>query len=226
MESNYSVEKVFENNCTLIKVTIVKNDKKHVKYYTEDGWKEYNEELKNPNRHIQDELEIRAPSHEYLEKLNEFIEQETPKYYSEHKEEDIVVKHITGMIPHTENTCSDGYDLFYKATLVPMISVNNNEYYVLIETGFDIYYEQKTFTCIYDSNRKTVTVQEQYRSVYDPESYEKYKSRIYYMNREMVKNGKDGVPYIRFPRTKDGVTIPQLIDAIFQNEENQIIFEL
>lgn len=199
----------------------LENGKQEVSFYTNDSWEEYQKELKYPKRHIQSPFRIGVISSEEREELSQFIEEESPKYFDEHKEKDILVKVVTGMIKCEDNYCSDEYDLFYRATFIPLID-KNKSYTLHIETGFDIHYERKTFICsLYNRN---VIVQDDFRMVNCPYEYEIYKNKLYYYNKETMLYAKDSMPWIRFPRTKDGVSIPLLLDRVLQGNFDTIYF--
>ncbi len=218
---NSVVESILNDNAEMIRCTTkFEGEEDEISYYSPESWKQYNEELLNPNRHIQAPFSIRFRTPEEREELSEFIEEETPKYFDEHKEKEINIKVVSGMIKSEDNYCSDEYDLFYKASFIPLIHPNN--YTLIIETGFDIHYERTTFICTMSHNN--IYINDEYRTVHCPEEYEIYKKKIYYNKKERMLNGKDSMPWIRFPRTKDGVTIPLLIDRILKGNFDKIYF--
>ena len=210
-----------ENKRELIRMSSKFEDDEEVYFYTDDSWNDYQKELMAPKRHIQLPHRIGVISSTEREELSQFIEEESPKYFDEHKEKNILVKVVTGMIKCEDNYCSDEFDLFYKATFIPLIN-KNKSYTLIIETGFDIYYERKTFICTLRG--KNVIIDDDYRMVSCSSEYEIYKNKIYYNNKERMLNAKDAMPWIRFPRTKDGVSIPLLLDRILQGDFDKIYF--
>ena len=132
------------------------------------------------------------------------------------------MKIVTGEIKAQDNFCSDEYDLFYRATFVPLIH-KNDAYTIVIETGFDIHYERKTLICTLNGNDVTFD-DDDYRMTICPASeYEIYKNKISYKKKEETSEATT-MPWIRFPRTKDGVSIPLLLDRILEGNFDRIYF--
>lgn len=210
IEEEQTVE--FDESKNTVKVTKGNN----IRIYSKADWDEL--QKPNPNRHIQRELEIGVfrPDEKETNRLSD-------KYFAPHKEEEISIKVVYGMICGEDNILSDDNDLFYHATFVPVLE-SSNVYLLIIQTGFDVNYEKTTVRAYYTKSTGTVVYSENYRMAHCPEEYEKFKHKIIYSKDERIENSKDAIPWIRFPRTKDGVSIPYLMDRILQGNFNEIHF--
>ena len=144
------------------------------------------------------------------------------------------VKFSSGTIKTDENICSDEYDLIYYAYHIPN-EFNKNVVNIIGEAGFDPEYEKDSFKFEYYKDEDIVIYRNNYyRSVCVPdEYYNKYKNNVYYRGETDViassiplKNENDihGLPWFRYPRTKDGILIPQLIEKIFGRIPSKIVF--
>ena len=115
-----------------------------------------------------------------------------------------------GIILAEDNECGDEYNLFYWCYLLP--SLTNGHTKVIGECGFDTTYEKSTFEFTYNEKEDCVYYNKDYRTVIvENETYNKYKKYIQ-SDKDLTDNA---LPWIRFPRTKDGIAIPVLIEKIF-----------
>jgi hypothetical protein len=137
----------------------------------------------------------------------------------------------TGTIKAEDNECSGDYDLIYWAYFVPNEFENNIN--ILGECGFDPEYEKKEFRMYYYPECDTLIYREEmYRTVIiQDELFNRYKDNIIYRgetdivaNTLEIENNNYSLPWIRFPRTKDGITIPLLVERIFGRIPSKIIF--
>ena len=178
-----------------------------------EHWEEQKEEMRRPECHAQEELAIRGPTPKEREQTSQFMENATPRAFCEHTVSETGCRLVCGRIPADQNECSGGEDLFYRATFVPLLSPGKR-YYVVCETGFDVYYERQTIRFTYDEDSGVVRYTDEYRTVNAKDDYSLLGNLVYYEKRERMLCGKDSMPWIRFPRTKDGVSIPLLIHWI------------
>ena len=128
------------------------------------------------------------------------------------------VKLSKGIILAKDNEVSDGNDLLYWCYLIP--NLTNNYIKVIGECGFDPEYEKTAFEFDYESDTDIVFYEKEYRTVIvEKETFDKYGKIL-----KTEKSLNNCLPWIRFPRTKDGVTIPLLIERIFTKIPKSIVF--
>lgn len=145
-----------------------------------------------------------------------------------------LIKYSNGTITTDENMCSDEYDLIYWSCFVPN-EFDNEVINIIGEAGFDFKYEKNNFAFNYYPTEDMVIYNDNYyrTCIVSKELFDKYKDNIIY--REYgndvvassieVKNDSDySLPWIRYPRTKDGVTIPLLIEKIFGRVPAKLVF--
>ena len=131
------------------------------------------------------------------------------------------IKVVKGTILPNENEMTDNYELFYWANFIPHF--NNKTTLIVGECGFDTVCEKNKFTFEYNSETDTIFVNDTYRNcLCSPELYEKYYTNIHYNDNK--KQNKWSIPWIRFPRTKDGISIPLLIERILGKIPDRMIF--
>lgn len=132
----------------------------------------------------------------------------------------IPIKVINGSILADENDLGTEYDLFYWANFVPHFVTG--QFIVIGECGFDKECEKSNFVFGYNENSDTVTVTDYRIAVCNMEQSVRYDLHIKY---NTPRNDDTFViPWKRFPRTKDGVSIPQLIERIFGRIPKVIMF--
>lgn len=78
-------------------------------------------------------------------------------------------------------------------------------------------FDTKPFSCMFDSVKNKVTITCPYRFELNPTRYlEDYAFELEFENPEEKPNmDENAYPYIRFPRTKDGVSISRICTALF-----------
>lgn len=138
------------------------------------------------------------------------------------------IKVVKGIIKADDNNIITEYDLFYWANFIPHFS-NDNNIKIIGECGFDTECEKSSFTFNYNVEEDSVSVFQPYRiAICKEEIYDKYAKNIYYNEYAKHNYSKEKeekcLPWIRFPRTKDGVFITELIENIFDRIPNKIIF--
>ena len=130
------------------------------------------------------------------------------------------IKVVKGTILGPDNEASGEYDLFYWANFIPHFE--NKTVKIFGECGFDTVYEKKEFIFNYNTETDTLKVDQPYRiTTCSEELYNRYSKNIYY-NDKIVEGAR--LPWIRFPRTKDGVMLPELIEKIMERIPSKIIF--
>jgi hypothetical protein len=121
------------------------------------------------------------------------------------------IKVINGTILAEDNNLDSEYDLFYWANFVPHFVDGN--FIIVGECGFDKECEKSDFIFEYYQDNDTVTITNYRITVCNLEDYIRFDSHIKYKTPK--KHETPVIPWIRFPRTKDGVSVPQLIERIF-----------
>lgn len=134
------------------------------------------------------------------------------------------IKYSSGIIKKEENACGYEYDLIYYAHFVPNL-FNNNSFTVIGEAGFDKVYEKSEFRFeYYPDDDKIVYPSNSYRiTIVNEQDYNQYKNNIE-MKKDNVNDEIPRLPWIRYPRTKDGVYIPLLIERIFGRIPTKMVF--
>lgn len=123
-----------------------------------------------------------------------------------------------GTILAEDNEVSGANNLLYWCYLLP--NLTNNYIKVIGECGFDPVYEKTAFEFDYEPDTDIVFYEKEYRTVIvEKETFEKYGKFV-----KTEKSLTNSLPWIRFPRTKDGVTIPLLIERIFTKIPKSIVF--
>jgi hypothetical protein len=141
--------------------------------------------------------------------------------FDENTKTDITIQVVRGTILEKNNTHSGGHDLFYWANFVPHFS--NKKIKIVGECGFDIEREKTEFVFDYYPQIDTVKIVQNYRmSMCDTDIFDKF-SRIV-MYGENKNTSAMVLPWIRFPRTKDGVLVPILIETLLGKMPRHIIF--
>ena len=135
--------------------------------------------------------------------------------------ENTEIKVVKGTFLGPDNEASLEYDLYYLADFIP--DIENKTVKIIGEGGFnDVLYERKDFIFNYDTETDTIKVDQPYRiTTCSDELYNRYSKHIYY-NDKTVEGAR--LPWIRFPRTKDGVMFPELIEKILGKIPSKIIF--
>ena len=109
----------------------------------------------------------------------------------------------------------DECEIFFTAT---NITNENESVYISGEVGYDG--DEKTIRLIYNLSDNQIIVNSDYRllaSKTDAEIYKHtYKITNTNPNGKIVELDDDAIPYYRFPRTKDGISIPRVIHEIFR----------
>lgn len=131
------------------------------------------------------------------------------------------IKVVKGTITSVDNELFPEYDLFYWANFIPHF--NNKKIKIIGECGFDTIYEKTEFEYNYDIETDTLTIPQPYRiTLCSEQIYNRYANHIFYNDNNTLE--ENWLPWIRFPRTKDGILLPELIENIFGKIPNKIIF--
>ena len=121
------------------------------------------------------------------------------------------IKVINGTILAENNDHDSEYDLFYWANFVPHFVDGN--FLIIGECGFDKQCEKSDFMFDYDEESDTIFIRNYRTTVCNEEQYIRFDTHIKYKTPRT--DDLIVIPWIRFPRTKDGVSVPQLIERIF-----------
>ena len=141
--------------------------------------------------------------------------------FNENSTTNTEIKVVKGTILGIDNEASGEYDLFYWANFIPHFE--NKTVKIIGECGFDTVYEKREFIFNYDTETDIVIVHQPYRiTTCSKELYNRYSKHIYYNDNNTVEGAR--LPWIRFPRTKDGVMLPELIEKILGRIPNKIVF--
>jgi hypothetical protein len=145
------------------------------------------------------------------------------------------IKFSSGVIQCSfENVCSDEYNLLYWAYFVPN-EFNKKVIHVIGEAGFDTecekdkiafdyYPETDEVLCKITRIRITVVLEDIFNQYKDHIVY-RYQDEDICINSFENKEENCALPWIRYPRTKDGVLIPVLIEKIFGHVPSKIVFQ-
>ena len=127
----------------------------------------------------------------------------------------IEIKVVNGTLLAQDNDFDSEYDLFYWANFVPHFVAG--EFIIIGECGFDKECEKSNFLFQYEEDSDTVTITNYRTAICNPEEFARYDLHIKFKRprTEEIITETVAIPWIRFPRTKDGVSIPQLIERIF-----------
>ena len=144
--------------------------------------------------------------------------------FSEKSTTSAEIKIVKGTILGEDNEASYEYDLFYWANFIPHF--DNKIIIIIGECGFDVKYEKKEFNFKYNIETDTIYVPQIYRITTCSEKiYNRYLEHIDYDEHNTLKTVKENtIPWIRFPRTKDGIIVPELIEKILGRIPNKIYF--
>lgn len=143
-----------------------------------------------------------------------------------------LIKCSMGTIKTDENICSDEYDLIYWSYFVPN-EFNQNVINIIGEAGFDCEFEKNKFSFdYYPEEDLIIYTNDYYRTVIvTDEIFNKYKDNVVYRGQTdvivssiKIEDNTYSLPWIRYPRTKDGVLIPLLIEKIFRRIPSKIVF--
>lgn len=140
--------------------------------------------------------------------------------FQEHTITNTSIKVVNGTISAEENTLGPDYNLFYWANFVPHF--NAGHFFIIGECGFDKVCEKSEFFFEYVEETDTVTVKDYRLTTCEPEVSARYNLHIRYgrpRDDEILV-----IPWKRFPRTKDGVSVPQLIERIFGRIPRVMLF--
>jgi hypothetical protein len=117
-----------------------------------------------------------------------------------------------GIIKSNENELVDDQDLFYWANFVPHF--DNKKFIIIGECGFHTKKDKFHFIFNYNQETDTVTFDQHYKKcICSKDFYDAYSKNIRYNKRK--SNEELILPWIRLPKTKEGVVIPLLIERIF-----------
>ena len=130
------------------------------------------------------------------------------------------IKVINGTILAEDNDLDSEYDLFYWANFVPHFVDGN--FLIIGECGFDKQCEKSDFMFDYDEESDTVFIRNYRTTVCNEEQYTRFDTHIQYKTPRT--DDLIVIPWIRFPRTKDGVSVPQLIERIFGRIPKAMMF--
>ena len=127
----------------------------------------------------------------------------------------IEIKVVNGTLLAQDNDFGSEYDLFYWANFVPHFVAG--EFIIIGECGFDKECEKSNFLFQYEEESDTVTITNYRTAICNPEEFARYDLHIKFKRPRTDETITEtvAIPWIRFPRTKDGVSIPQLIERIF-----------
>ena len=140
--------------------------------------------------------------------------------FQEHTITNTSIKVVKGTIRSEDNELNSDYNLFYWANFVPHF--NAGHFFIIGECGFDRVHEKSKFFFEYVEETDTVTVKEYRLTTCEPEVNARYDLHIRYATSRTDEILV--IPWKRFPRTKDGVSVPQLIERIFGRIPRVMLF--
>ena len=133
----------------------------------------------------------------------------------QHTVTSVQIKVVNGTLLAQDNDFGSEYDLFYWANFVPHFV--EGEFLIIGECGFDKECEKSNFLFQYEEESDTVSITNYRTAICNPEEFARYDLHIKFKRPRTEETITEtvAIPWIRFPRTKDGVSIPQLIERIF-----------
>jgi hypothetical protein len=142
--------------------------------------------------------------------------------FLEHIVTNIEIKVVKGTILAEENELnSSEYNLFYWANFIPHF--DKKKILIIGECGFDTESEKTTFEFDYDIESDTIKMYQHYRKcICREETFGLYSKHIRFSKHKTLE--PQVLPWIRFPRTKDGIVIPLLIEVILGRIPKKMIF--
>ena len=138
--------------------------------------------------------------------------------FKEHIVTNTTIKVVRGTIMAEDNELGTEYNLFYWANFLPRF--NAGYFSIIGECGFDLTCEKCDFEFDYAEETDTVRIRDYRLTVCEPELYARYNNQIKYATQR--KDEIIVIPWKRFPRTKDGVSVPQLVERIFGRIPNML----
>jgi hypothetical protein len=145
------------------------------------------------------------------------------EHFLENKSTNIEIKVVRGTITPEENELSDEYNLFYWANFIPHF--NNKKILIIGECGFDTECEKTQFEFDYDIESDTIKMDNQCRKcICSEELCNLYSKQIRYSSYKHKTSEPQVLPWFRFPRTKDGIAIPLLIEIIMGKIPRRMVF--
>ena len=129
-----------------------------------------------------------------------------------HMIKNIEIKVVQGTIEPEDNELGCEFALFYWANFVPHF--DKNKFIIIGECGFNTETNKIAFKFDYNQETDTVTFDQHYKKcICSKDFYDAYSKNIRYNKRK--SNEELILPWIRLPKTKEGVVIPLLIERIF-----------
>ena len=141
--------------------------------------------------------------------------------FSENITTNIEIKVVKGTILKEENELTDEYNLFYWANFIPHF--NNKTIIIMGECGFDTEAEKTNFEFEYNIESDTIKMYQSYRKcICMEETFDAYSKHLRFNKHQTLE--PQVLPWFRFPRTKDGILIPVLIEAILGKIPRKMVF--
>ncbi len=114
-------------------------------------------------------------------------------------------------------TFCEGDACSYKQIIFLISDENDDELYTPHPQEYFHATDTCQFECVYDAVLNRVSIESGYRiaCTQHPDPEDNYENMIFEDDRIQMDQGD--YPYIRFPRTKDGISISRLCKAIFPN---------
>jgi hypothetical protein len=141
--------------------------------------------------------------------------------FSENITTNIEIKVVKGTILKEENELTDEYNLFYWANFIPHF--NNKTIIIIGECGFDTEAEKTPFEFEYNIEYDTIKMYQSYKKcICMEETFDIYSKQLRFNKHKTLE--PQVLPFFRFPRTKDGILIPVLIEAILGKIPRKMVF--
>jgi hypothetical protein len=105
------------------------------------------------------------------------------------------------------NAGVDADRVFVQAQWIPFF----DSVHILGRVGYDLVSESADFHFVWHEGSRALMVHPPYRWLQHDSEYEAHQDKFAYLNEEDIGN----VPYYRFPRTKDGTTLIEILEVLF-----------
>lgn len=104
-------------------------------------------------------------------------------------------------------TEDDADRIYVQAQWIPFFDT----VHILGRVGYDLESESADFHFVWNEGPRTLTVHPPYRWL-DGSGYDAYTERFAYYTEKHIGN----MPYYRFPRTKEGTTLIEILEVLFR----------
>jgi hypothetical protein len=157
-----------------------------------------------------------------MEDLHKQLRESLSYYFFNSEEEDNILpdNDIIHTIKVFDNIDDAEDEIFFVAK---KIEIKNNIIKIDAKLGYG--YDPTTIRLIYNTTTNEIIINSSYRMLHSPIDNELFRDTFIFTKThpqcELMDKDDKSIPYYRFPRSKDGIPIPQTIIGIFKVFENE-----